>query len=102
MDKHEHADLLRRAIEESTYSRQDIADAVDRQYRTVGYWTSKTNPTMPSAGERKVLRKILGDYDTPGDAVERAIKRSALVEWRQDAVLSFYKRNLTEQREHAS
>lgn len=99
MDKQEHAEMLRRAIEESTHDRQAIADAVDRSYRTVGNWISPTSPTMPNAAERKVLRTILGDYDHPGDGVERAIKKSELVDWRQDAVLSVYKKNLREQRE---
>ena len=102
MDKHEHAELLRRAIEESGHSRNDVADAVGRGYRTISNWTSSKNPTMPSSGERAVLRRLLGNYDHPGDEVERAVRRSSLVEWRQDAVVSFYKRNLHEQREGAT
>lgn len=99
MDKQEHADLLRDAIDQSGIGRQAIADAVRRTYRTVGYWTSRTNPTMPNGEERAILRRLLGPYDDPGDAVERAVRRSNLDDWRRDAVISFYKRNLQEQRE---
>lgn len=96
--KQEHADQLRKAIEEAGPGmRRTVALAVDRSYRTVGNWTSTTKPTMPSGAERVILRKILGPYDSAGDPVERALRTSKLLEWRQDAVLSFYKRNLTEQ-----
>jgi hypothetical protein len=99
MDKHEHAALLRRALEESTeLTRQTLADATGRSYRTVGNWISAKSPTMPSGEERAMLRRLLGPYDSSGDAVERAIRRSELIEWRQDRVLSEYKRNLHEQR----
>lgn len=76
--------------------RQVVADAAGVKPRTVTNWTSGT--TMPSATERSALRQLLGDYDNPGDAVEVAVRSSDLHEWRQDAVLSFYKRNLHEQR----
>jgi hypothetical protein len=97
LSKQEHADLLRKAIEESGVSRQALADLLGRTYRTVGYWTSHANPTMPSGEERAKLRKVLGDYDAPGDEVERALRRSGLVEWRQAAVLTEYKRQLHQQ-----
>lgn len=96
--RQEHADLLRKAIEEAGQGmRRTVSDSTGRSYRTVGNWTARTNPTMPSAAERATLRQILGPYDSTGDPVERALRQSELVEWRQDAVLSFYKRNLHEQ-----
>ena len=98
-EKQSHADALRKAIEESDHSREDIALALNRTYRTVGYWTARTNPTMPSGEERATLRKILGHYDSPGDPVEKALRNSELVEWRQADVLTTYKRNLYEQRQ---
>jgi hypothetical protein len=96
-EKQAHADALRKAIEESEHSREDIAVTLGRTYRTVGYWTSRTNPTMPSGTERATLRRILGPYDNAGDPVERAVRRSELDEWRQDAVLSEYKRHVQQQ-----
>lgn len=78
------------------YDRQVIADATGVQLRTVTNWTSGS--TMPSAIERNALRQLLGEYDAVGDQVEIAVKSSELHDWRQDAVLSFYKRNLHEQR----
>ena len=103
MEKHEHAELLRKAIDESReWDRQSIATAFGRNYRTISNWISETKPTMPSGEERAQLRRMLGPYDSPGDGVERAIDRSDLVEWRRDAVKSFYKRNLHEQRGEAT
>lgn len=76
-----------------------VADVVKRGRRTITNWTSRTNPTMPNERERVLLRGLLGAYDQAGDPVEIAVRRSSLVEWRQDAVISVYKRNLYEQQE---
>ena len=103
METHEHAELLRQALDESgEVTRHVLAEATGRSYRTVSNWISTTKPTMPSGSERALLRKLLGPYDTAGDPVERAVRRSALIEWRQDRVLSEYKRNLHEQRGEAT
>lgn len=96
MEKQEHGKRLAAAMAAKRYDRKVIADAVNRDVRTVTNWTS--GKTMPSAAERHVLRKLLGDYDNPGDPVEVALAGSELVEWRQDAVRSVYKRHLHEQR----
>lgn len=96
MEKREHGDRLRAAMAHRGYDRQVIADAVGVGVRTVTNWT--TGATMPSATQRGALRSLLGEYDAAGDPVEIAIRSSELHDWRQDAVLSFYKRNLHEQR----
>ena len=96
MDKKQHGDRLRAAMASKGHDRQVIADAAGVGVRTVTNWT--TGKTMPSPGERDVLRKLLGPYDAEGDQVEIAVRGSELHEWRQDAVLSFYKKNLHEQR----
>lgn len=96
MDKKEHGRLLAQAMATKGMGRQVVADATGVRVRTVTNWTS--GATMPSEIERLSLRRLLGDdYDRPGDAVERAVRASSLQEWRKDAVLSFYKRNLHEQ-----
>lgn len=101
VDKAEHGPLLTRAMAERGVGRQVVADATGVRVRTVTNWTS--GATMPSETERMALRRLLGDdYDRPGDAVERAVRASELHEWRKDAVLSFYKRNLHEQRAEAA
>lgn len=97
MNKAQHGAKLRAAMAEQGYSRDTIADVTDVGVRTVTNWT--TGKTMPSDTERAKLRRLLGTYDDPGDPVEAAIRRSELVEWRQDTVVGFYKRNLSEQRE---
>lgn len=97
MDKAEHGLRLKAAMAAQRMDRTTIADFADVSVRTVTNWTTGT--TMPSEKERTLLRRLLGDYDNPGDPVEVAIRGSELVEWRQDGVLSFYKRNLHEQRE---
>lgn len=76
-----------------------LADAVGVNPRTVSNWTSRKHPTMPGHEDRAKLRRVLGNYEAAGgDPVEVAVRRSQLVDWRQDAVMSFYRRNLAEQR----
>lgn len=76
--------------------REAVADATGVKPRTVTNWTS--GKTMPEPSEREALRRLLPGYDSLGDPVEVALRGSELVEWRQDAELSVYKRNLHEQR----
>ena len=96
MDKQEHGDRLKAAIARARMSRERVADAVGVKSRTVTNWTSGT--TMPQPEEREQLRVLFPGYDEPGDEVESAIRRSELIKWRQDRVLSEYERNLHEQR----
>jgi transcriptional regulator with XRE-family HTH domain len=96
MDKTEHGLRLKAAMSLRALDRLTVADQAGVQPRTVTNWTS--GATMPSESERHLLRRLLGDYDNPGDPVEVAVRSSELHEWRQDAVLSTYKRNLHEQR----
>lgn len=100
MDKHEHGTRLKTAMAARGMGRDVVADAADVKPRTVTNWTS--GATMPSEKERAALRRLLGAYDDPGDPVEVAVRHSELVDWRQDAVLSTYKRNLYEQRGEAA
>jgi hypothetical protein len=100
MDKVEHGERLAAAMAAKRLDRQAIADAVGHGVRTITNWT--TGKTSPSVGEREILRRLLGPYDAEGDPVEVAVRGSELVDWRQDAVLSIYKRNLHEQRAEAA
>lgn len=95
MNKEDHGKRLAAAMAAKRFGREVVADATDRDVRTVTNWTR--GKTMPSEAERIILRSLLGDYDSPGDPVEVAIRGSQLQDWRQDAVVSFYKRNLFEQ-----
>lgn len=99
MEKADHAKALRAAMTDQGLKAQTLADLVGVSARTVGNWISRTRPTMPDNEDRATLRRVLGNYEiSAGDPVEAAIRRSELVEWRQDSVLSHYKRNLHEQR----
>lgn len=100
VDKEEHGKRLAAGMAAKRFDRQVIADATNRDVRTVTNWTR--GKTMPSDAERVVLRALLGDYDNPGDPVEVALAQSSLVEWRKDAVRSVYKRHLFEQQAEAS
>lgn len=100
MDKAEHGKRLATAMAAKRYGRQVIADATGRDVRTVTNWTH--GKTLPSEAERIVLRRILGEYDAPGDPVELAIMASDLTEDRQLSALSAYKRLLREQRENTA
>lgn len=100
MDKSEHGRRLAEAMAEAGYGRGDVANLVDRDPKTVTNWTS--GKTMPEPADRAKLRKAFPGYDASGDAVERAVRGSELIEWRQDRVISEYKRHLHEQREEVA
>lgn len=100
MDKAEHGHRLKVAMSRAGVDRKDIAGALDVSPRTVTNWTSGS--TLPTPAQRDALRRMLGAYDDTGDPVEVAVRSSALVEWRQDTVIGFYKRHLHEQREEAA
>lgn len=93
--KREHGRQLKAAMASTGVDRETVADAVGRDVKTVTNW--RGGSTMPDGKDRAILRRLFPSYDEPGDAVERAVRASGLIPWRQDAVLSFYKRNLYEQ-----
>lgn len=97
MEKEEHAKRLRQAMARTGTSRVVIADLVGKTTRTVTNWT--TGHAMPDPADRAKLRRLLGDYDDPGDPVELAVRNSRLTEDRQYVVLGTYKRQLREQDE---
>lgn len=99
MDKQTHGLRLKAAMASKRLSREDVALAAGVTVRTVTNWTS--GETKPSDRERESLRRLLGEYDSPGDPVIVAIGQSELVEWRQDAVKSTYRRHLSEQKDGA-
>lgn len=97
MEKVEHGLRLKAAMARKRLGREAIADATRVKPRTVTNWTS--GATMPSDTERAALRRLLGDYDDPGDPVEIAVRGSRLTEDRQYVVLGVYKRELRQQDE---
>lgn len=97
MNKQEHGLRLKGAMSLRGMSRDAVADLAGVKPRTVTNWTS--GATMPSEGEKALLRAALGAYDAPGDPVEAAVKASRLTEDRQYVVLGTYKRELREQDE---
>lgn len=77
-------------------TQQVLADLLGVTSRTVGNWENdKGSPRSRLGALEKVLQAPLGPA---ADPVEQAVRGSELVEWRQDAVLSVYKRNIHEQR----
>jgi hypothetical protein len=96
-EKRNHAAALRKGMSLRRVTQETIATAVGRSKRTVGNWTSETKPTVPTEGEREILRKLLGPYDTAGDQVEVALAHSNLTEDRRYEVLALYKRLLRQQ-----
>lgn len=92
MDKQEHGRRLKAAMANQGLGREVVADAVEKGTRTVTNWTS--GYSMPDDTDRAKLRRLLGHYDHPGDPVEAAIRSSGLIAWRQDAVLSEYRRHV--------
>lgn len=101
MTKEEHGRLLAAAMKRHGLNRQAVADVANVKPRTVTNWTG--GATMPSRREQEALRSsVLGNYDVQGDPVEVAVRGSELIDWRQDAVISTYKKNLHEQRSEAA
>ena len=96
-DKQAHAEALRKAMGAKGLDQATVASLVARSKRTVGNWTSRTNPTVPTEREREILRRALGPYDTQGDGVEVALAQSELTEDRRYEVLALYKRLLRQQ-----
>lgn len=78
-------------------SQQALGDRLGVSSKTIRNY--ETDVYLPPADMRDELRRVLGHFDAEGDAVEVAIANSELVDWRQDAVRSVYRRNLSEQRE---
>jgi transcriptional regulator with XRE-family HTH domain len=101
VDKFEYAARLREAIARQGYTKTALADAVEVKLRTVTNWTSREKPTTPGPVDQEKLRRLLGDFDRPGDEVIAALDRSPLTEWRRDAVRSVYRKHLHEQDEEA-
>ena len=99
MEKAEHGKRLREAMTSRDIDNKALAEALEVNGKTVTNWRSGT--TMPSSTDRANLRRILGAYDAEGDPVEVAVRGSELIDWRQDLVLSTYRRNLHEQRAEA-
>lgn len=97
MDKAEHASRLRAAMAALGLDRQAISDATGKRPRSVTNWT--TGAHMPDETDRAKLRRLLGDYDTPGDPVEIAVRASELTSDRQHDVIGYYLKRLREQRE---
>lgn len=87
---------LKTLREERRWSQQQLADALGVSTKTVSNWENGRNDPRSSLG---AIEKLFGTSLTENhaDPVEAAIRASRLAEWRQDAVLSFYKRNLHEQ-----
>lgn len=78
-------------------SQQALGDLVGKSGKMIRNY--ETGKNMPPPDVRAQLRRLLGNFDADGDEVEVAIAKSELVDWRQDAVRSVYRRNLAEQRE---
>lgn len=94
-----HGRKLKWALADRGLSRSQVAEATGVRERTVTNWTS--GATMPNEQQRAALKRLLGPYDDPGDPVELAVRGTGLLGWRQDAVLSVYKRHVYEQSEPA-
>ena len=98
---------IRRLREARRWTQEQLADLLEVSTKTVSNWETGRNDPRSSLG---ALREVFGrQFDAGdevpvgnGDAVEQAIRASGLREWRQDAVLSTYKRHLYEQQQESA
>jgi transcriptional regulator with XRE-family HTH domain len=95
-EKQAHGRRLVTAMARKPISNQTLADLLEVDPKTIGNW--RNGRTMPSPEQLVRLEKALGPYNVEGDPVEVAVRQSELHDWRQDDVLSTYKRHLHEQR----
>lgn len=76
-----------------------LGDKLDVSSKTIGNWENDRH--LPRSA-LAALEKIFAESgDGEGDAVERALYASVLVDWRRDLVLSAYRKNLREQTDEA-
>lgn len=97
---------IKRLREVRRLSQPELAAALGVSTKTVSNWENNRNDPRSSLG---ALREFFGrSFDQGatgedaaaggGDEVEAAIRRSTLVRWRQNAVITEYERQLHEQR----
>lgn len=86
---------IRRLREERRWSQKVLGDKLNVSSKTIGNWENDRHvPRSALAALEKVFAESGG---SDGDAVERALYASDLVDWRRDLVLSAYRKNLREQ-----
>lgn len=92
-------DRIRRLREQRRWSQQQLADALRVSTKTVSNWERGRNDPRNSLGAIEQLFGVdLSAEPAVAEPVEAAVRASELHEWRQDEVLSVYKRNLQQQR----
>ncbi|GAB3776619.1 transcriptional regulator with XRE-family HTH domain [Nocardioides ginsengisegetis] len=95
---------IKRLREQKRWTQGDLALRLDVTSKTVGNWENGRNDPRSSIG---ALEKVFGQSLTDGldapaeerDAVEEAVRRSRLIGWRQNDVITTYQRHLYEQDE---
>lgn len=95
-EKRAHGRRLVLAMAEKPIDNQTLADLLDVDPKTIGNW--RAGRTMPAPEQLVRLERALGSYNTEGDSVEVAVRRSELQQWRQNLVIGEYQRHLYEQR----
>jgi transcriptional regulator with XRE-family HTH domain len=87
---------IKRLREERRWTQKKLAAKLEVSSKTISNWERGENMPRGSIGAlEKVFAETIAGTET--DPVEEAIKASPLVDWRQDLVLSAYRRNLREQ-----
>lgn len=79
-------------------SQESLGDQLGVSARTVRNWEIDAH-SVPVEHRAKITELLGTNVFAQGDAVEIALANSELVDWRQDAVRSVYRKNLAEQRE---
>lgn len=103
MEQTGFGDKLRRARKVAGYTQRQLGDAIGVSEKAVRTWeTGQTASDRIDPASRVNLRKVLGDFDAEGDPVEVAIRRSGLVKWRQDRVISVYEEHVYDQGREAA
>ncbi len=90
---------IKRLREAKRWTQTDLADVLGVTAKAVSNWENDRNHPRGSMGALREAfgRQLEADEAAPVDPVEEAVRASALIEWRQDAVLSTYKRHIHEQ-----
>lgn len=95
MDDEEYGRRLREARRRAGFKTQEmLGDRIGRSSKMVRNYEAGKHLTPEI---KAALEEVLGEFADEGDPVERAIRHSQLIKWRQDDLVSKYEKHVYDQ-----
>lgn len=85
---------IKRLREERRWSQETLGGLLNVSKKTIGNWENDRHIPRASLG---ALEKVFREALVEGDDVERAVRQSALDQFRQTKVIAYYQEQLHEQ-----